>query len=191
MMISRTLHARRCARSALSQARYKHTVSVAKTAVRLARRYGADVKKARRAGYWHDIAKELPAAEQLQILYGTAIINSIDFGRAPQVMHAFSGAVLAKNLGEKDDDVISAVRYHTTARPDMTLLEKVVFVADAISPDRSYEQTEKYRALARRSLDGAVTEILRDTVTQLEAQGKYIVPLSRRAYEFYNKEIAE
>ena len=136
-------------RQTLSPARAYHSVCVAEEAVRLAAHYGADEKKAETAGILHDITKETCVQEQLQILKESGIINrKIDLV-APKLLHAQTAALLIqRQFGITDPEIICAVRYHTTGRAHMALLEKILFLADFISADRDYPGVEKIRAEA-------------------------------------------
>lgn len=180
--------AKKLARSELSKKRYIHTKNVARAARGLARQYGDSVKKAALAGYLHDILKERPTGELLKILYETAIISSIDFQEAPQIAHGFAAAEYIRRLGVTDERVIGAVRYHSTGRPNMTKLEKILFVADHISLERSYPDAEYVRKLAKKSLDEAVVYIIGVKHRFCEQKGRYIVPLTRATLDYYTKE---
>ena len=115
----------------MSEKRYIHSLNVEKEAVRLAEKYGADVKKAAVAGILHDITKETSFDEQLKIIENSGIILNDIQKSAPKLWHSISGAAYVKDvLGICDEDIFNAIRYHTTARADMSLLEKVIFIAD-------------------------------------------------------------
>ena len=121
----------------LSERRYEHTLGVAYTAACLAMRFGADPLKAEIAGLLHDCAKEFSEKELLKLgeKYG---YHFEDYElEAPQVLHAVIGPYIAKDkYGVDDPEILSAIRWHTTGRGDMTLLEKIVFTADYIEPNR-------------------------------------------------------
>ena len=167
----------------LSEKRFKHCLNVAKSAEQLAKKYGADAEKARVAGTLHDIMKEKTQEEQLEMVdkFG---INITKFEMASKkLFHAITGsAYIEKVLGINDEDIINAVRYHTTAREGMSLLEKVIFVADFISEDRDYKGVEEMRKAAARGLDNAVMEGLKFTVKDLADDGKPIHPNTLKAY---------
>ncbi|MDD6175130.1 MAG: bis(5'-nucleosyl)-tetraphosphatase (symmetrical) YqeK [Firmicutes bacterium] len=167
----------------LSPYRAHHSVCVAQEAVRLARRYGADVQKAQTAGILHDSTKELPPEEQLQMIEEFGIILSQVEKRSPKLLHAISGMAAAQTrFGVSDGEILGAIRYHTTARAGMTLLEKVVCLADYISADRSYDGVEKLRESAYRDLDGTLIECLAFTIGELSQKQSLIHPDTVEAY---------
>lgn len=122
----------------LDDYRYNHSICVADEAKRLAEKYGADSQKAYFAGLVHDITKNYSREEHLKIFDNFGIILSDVEKNSDKLWHAMSGSVYIKEyLGVNDNDIVSAVRYHTTAKSDMTLLEKVIYVADFTSSDRN------------------------------------------------------
>lgn len=131
----------------LSEYRFYHSLCVAESAKALAERYGADVQKAEVAGILHDICKEASKAEQLEIIE-KAGMTITDFEKSKKKFyHQISGAAYAKAvLGIEDEEILGAIRYHTTGRADMTLLEEIVYLADFISADRDYDDIDNIRA---------------------------------------------
>ena len=120
----------------LSEKRFQHSVNVAKEAGKLAQKYGADVEKAVTAGILHDIMKDTPPEEQLKFMEQWGIILTDVERNAPKLYHAISAAgYLQYELNIEDPEILHAVRYHTTARANMTLVETIVFLADFISAD--------------------------------------------------------
>lgn len=141
----------------MSKKRYIHSVNVAKSALQLAERYGADVEKAVTAGILHDITKETPNDEQLQIIKNNGIILDDVQAFSPKTWHAISGSAYVKQeLGITDDEILQAIRYHTSGRAGMSLLEKVIFVADFIGEERDYKGVDIMRAKAKKSLEEAM-----------------------------------
>lgn len=141
----------------MGKKRYVHSLNVAKAAQQLAIRYGADVKKAMVAGILHDITKEMSFGEQLQIIESNGIILDKVQIFSPKTWHAISGYVLIKKeLGIKDEDILNAVRYHTSGRANMSLLERVIFVADFIGEERDYKGVDIMRSKAKKSLEEAM-----------------------------------
>lgn len=141
----------------MGKKRYIHSLNVSKAAEHLAKKYGADVKKAKIAGILHDITKETPYDQQLQIIKSNGImLNSVqEF--SPKTWHAISGCVyVEKNLGITDKDILNAIRYHTSGRANMSLIEKVIFVADFVGDERDYNGVEIMRTKAERSLEEAM-----------------------------------
>ena len=135
-------------RSMMGDYRYTHSLNVAEEAVELARLYGGDEQKAYTAGILHDITKEIPHEEQLQIIREGGIILDDVQKNAPKLWHSVSGSVYVRTrLGIEDTDVINAIRYHTTGRAGMSLLEKIIYTADYTSKERSYDGAEDRKSV--------------------------------------------
>lgn len=167
----------------LSQSRYLHSVNVAKEAVKLARRYGADEKKAETAGILHDIMKDTPPPEQLQIIESSGIILTNLERNAPKLWHAVAGmAYLEHVLKITDSDILNAVRYHTTARAQMTLLEKIIYIADYISEERDYDGVDLMREYAYTSLKKAMLYGIQYTIGDLLSRPAPVHPDSFSCY---------
>ena len=176
--------AKKRARQTLSRGRYLHSRAVAREAAHLARRYGENAKKAVTAAWLHDCAKELPARE-LKTLCGADIIKNNELEGADSVLHSFAGAALAESWGVADGELLDAIRYHTTGRANMTLLDKIIFISDFSGKDRSFPEAATARGMADESIDGALGYILSATVDHLRKKGKYIVPLTLEAAAQY------
>ncbi len=167
----------------LTPKRFVHSLNVAREAVKLAEKYGADVTKAETAGLLHDILKDTPSDKQLKIISDFGIIMSDTELTATRFWHAVSGAIYIKIVLKTDDrDIFDAVRYHTTGRKDMSLLEKIVFIADYISEDRDYPGVDEMRRIAYESLDKAIVEGLAFTISDLVERREPIVPDTIDAY---------
>ena len=167
----------------LSDKRYHHSCEVAKAAKRLAKKYGADQEKAEIAGILHDIMKDTPKDEQLKIMNRFGIILNDIEAVTPNLWHQISGAAYVEHeLDIKDPEIISPIRWHTSGKKDMTLMEKVVFIADFISDDRDYKGVDKMRAIAKESLDKAIIEGLSFTISELAQNEKAIIPDTFDAY---------
>lgn len=170
-------------REKLDEYRYVHSINVSETSAELARKYGADEKKAYEAGLLHDIMKNADKEETFALLekYGVELTELEK--KSPKLWHAIAGSVYCKyELEIDDEDVISAIRYHTTGRAGMTELEKVLFTADFISADRNYNGVEEMREKAQISLDEAMTEGLKFTIDELCNALKPIHPDTIDAY---------
>ena len=166
-------------------ARFKHSKNVAKEAVRLAEKYGADVEKAEIAGILHDATKETPEQEQMELIARAGIELSELERTSHKLWHAISGsAFIQVELGIDDEDIINAIRYHTTGRAGMSLLEKVIFVADFTSAERDYDGVDKMRKVADRGLDNAVLEGMGFTIADLAERKLTIAP---DTFEGYNE----
>ena len=171
------------AENRLSEYRFHHSKLVAKAAVELAQKYGADTYKAELAGILHDITKEEPVNNQLQLLKDNAIMLDSVTKSNSKILHAVSGAAYAEFvLGIDDCDVINAIRFHTTARSEMSLLEKIVFVADFISEDRMYPDIDIMRSEAQKSLEHGMKYALSYVINSLIQQGRCVHPDAISAY---------
>ncbi len=173
----------------LKPERYEHSLSVSFTCACLAMRYGADLYKAELAGLIHDCAKQFSDKELLKACAKDDVEITEDMRKAPQVIHSIYGAVYArKSFGVQDPEILSAVYYHTLGKPDMSLLEAIVFTADYIEARRyKAERLPEIRQLAFIDLDRAVYEINHDTITYLEESGGYICKDSYDTYQFYRE----
>ena len=164
--------------------RREHSLRVAELAAAKAVELRLSERKAIQAALFHDCAKNLP--EKSPYLQG--FVLPTEWGTVPsEVIHQFAGAFVAeKHFGITDEEVLCAVRYHTSARPQMCELEKVIFLADMLESGRSYEGVDELRVLFReRSIDECLTEALRQTLLFLEKKGGAVYPLTREAYEYY------
>lgn len=167
----------------LSRRRYEHSLNVSYEAVRLAKRYGADEEKAQLAGLLHDVAKEISDKEQLKLMKSAGFPITPELELARKVWHAPAGAAYVKlKLGIEDEDIINAVRYHTTARAGMSLLEKIVFLADYTSAERSYDGVDEMRRLVDESLEAAMLYSLSFQVKNQASKNQIIVPDTFMAY---------
>ena len=164
-------------RSMMGDYRYTHSVNVSEEAVALAKLYGADEKDAYTAGILHDITKELPAEEQLQIIADGGIILDDVQKNAPKLWHSISGSVYVQtHLGITDSDIINAIRYHTTGRAGMSLLEKIIYTADYTSAERSYNGADIMREKSRKSLEEAMIFSCQFTLRNLSEKEAAIHP---------------
>ena len=171
--------------------RYDHTLGVAYTAASLAMRYESDVKKAEIAGLLHDCAKCIDNDKKLAMCQKYNInVNEFE-RRNPFLLHAKLGSFLAmKKFNITDKDIINAILNHTTGRPEMSLLEKIIYVADYIEPNRM--QAANLREIRKRAfidLDQAVLKILGDTLHYLESVDNEIDPMTQKTYDYYKNNI--
>lgn len=161
----------------MSKKRYVHSVNVAKAAVMLAKKYGADINEAETAGILHDITKEMPYDMQLQLMKDNGIILSKVQQNAQKLWHSLSGSIYIENeLNISNKNILNAVRFHTTGRENMSILEKVIFVADFIGEERDYKGVEIMREKAERSLEEAMLYGLTFSITDLVNRGLAIDP---------------
>jgi predicted HD superfamily hydrolase involved in NAD metabolism len=182
---SETATADAFARSRLSEGRYGHTVRVADTAVRLARAHGLDAEKVRLAALLHDAARETPGEEFLRLAEEWGLRIG-DFEREnPKLLHGPVAAELARReLGVGDEEVLDAVRHHTTGSPGMGPLALALYVADKIEPERDYPSVEYLRSIAPEDLHGAAREGLRRAIAHNEERGRPTHPASRATLEW-------
>ncbi len=178
---------RKAMEKSLDPKRFEHTLGVAYTAAVLAMRYDCDVLKAETAGMLHDCAKCMSNEKRLNICKKHNIsVNDIE-RRNPFLLHAKVGSYIAmQKYNIHDRDIINAILNHTTGRPDMSLLEKIVYVADYIEPGRKQAPNlTQIRKLAFSDLDAALFKILEDTLVYLgEGEGE-VDPMTQKTYDFY------
>lgn len=171
----------------LKYARFIHTMGVAFTATSLAERYGADMRKAETAGLLHDCAKYVPV-ERMERLCEKGGIEITSFERGnPALLHSKAGVVLARTqYGVNDPEILDAIRCHTTGRPGMTLLDKILFIADYIEPGRDQAtDLDKVRALAFEDIDRCLMKILEDSLNYLATTVRKIDPMTQKTYDYY------
>ena len=166
----------------LPKKRYEHTLGVAYTAAALAMCYGEDILKAELAGILHDVAKAKKSSELKDDMkgyidpYTDGAYVALIADKAPQILHAIYAPYLAKkDYKIEDKDILSAIRWHTTGKKDMTMLEKIVFVADYIETNRKkLPDLERIRTLSFHDISEAVKVIAKSTIEYLGSQGMYI-----------------
>lgn len=170
----------------LSEKRYIHSVNVAKKAVEITQKIGGDSQKAQVAGLLHDIMKEQPLDYQLDIINKYKFDLSKMEKSVPKLWHAISGAIYVKyKLGIEDMDIINAIRYHTTGKPNMTNLEKVIFVADFTSDEREYNGLQVIKDKLSQNIDYCVLECLSFSIQDLTSRKMIIHSDSFQAYNYY------
>lgn len=166
-------------RGKLNPRRLFHSECVSECAGVLAERYGASVEKARLAGLLHDVMKNAPANEQLALMPDITPLELLN----SKVWHQISGeAFLRQNGIVTDEEILGAVRWHTTGKAGMTLLEKIIYVADFISADRDYKDVEVVRRLAYISLEHAILYTSRYTVNKMVSQDLLLHPATVECY---------
>ena len=167
--------------------RFEHTLGVEFTSAALAMRYGASVRDAQTAGLLHDCAKCLTDRERVSICKKNNIsITELEMEN-PFLLHAKVGAFLAREqYGVTDQDILDAIHNHTTGRPGMSLLEKIVFIADYMEPGRSHAPNlEEIRGMAFADLDRTLLKILGDTLDYLDGGNGDVDPMTRKTWEYY------
>lgn len=167
----------------LTEKRYIHSLNVADSAKELAIIYGADAEKAYTAGLVHDACKDMPAGLQLSYLLENKVTLTELEINTPKLYHSICGRTFVeKEFGITDEDILNAVRYHTTGREGMSLLEKIIFIADFISAERDYNGVDIMRQKAVRSLEEAIVEGLSFTIKDLIDAGRVVHPDTIGAY---------
>ena len=152
-------------------------------------RYGTDMTQARIAGLLHDCAKHYSGQELIK-LCEKYHLSVNEYEKAfPELLHAKAGAYLAREKYHiTDDSIISAIECHTTGKPNMSLLNKIVYIADYIEPNRDRApHLSEIRQLAFNDLDACLIRILSGTLTYLESTGSVIDPATRSTYEYYKR----
>ncbi len=171
----------------LSAGRFKHTQGVAQTARELALQFGADPDKAELAGWLHDIAKEYKAQKLLE--EARRFNLEIDFIeiKSPQLLHARVGAELARErFGINDDEILDAIRQHTLGKPNMSLLEEILFVADATEPGRPETWAGPIRQILKeKGLRAAILKSCENTIKEVVEKHFLLHPLTVQTYNFY------
>ena len=170
--------------SLLNPNRVAHVLGCRDTSVALAKRWGVDETDAARAGILHDITKALDGPLQLTLCrsYGKVLD---DFSvRYPKTLHALTGSLVAERIFGENEAVVSAIECHTTGKAAMNMLEKILYVADYMEPNRDFPGVEKLRQLAFSDMDAALELGLRMTLEHLKEQGAEVSPASREALEY-------
>lgn len=172
----------------LKPTRVPHVAGCEQEAVKLAERWGEDTGDAAEAGILHDITKKLTMSEQLKLAEKYGIVFDALERENIKLTHAITGAALSRDLFGVTDRVYDAIRWHTTGKPDMTLLEKIIYLADYIEPTRDFDGVEPLRALAYEDIDAAMALGLKMSLEELTANG--IVPHSDsvEALKWYGKD---
>lgn len=149
----------------LKPKRYEHSLGVRDTAVKLAKIYGVDEKKARAAGLVHDCAKYMPGNELIAIASKNNIVIDDVLRETPSLLHGAVAAIIAKDkMGIYDNNILSAIRYHTTGKENMSLMEKIIYVADYIEPMRDFPGVDRIRKEAVEDLDAALLDSFNSTI---------------------------
>lgn len=165
-------------RKQLTPARWEHTLRVADTAVRLAKRENIDPDRAEIAAILHDYCKFWPE-EDLILWIEKCHLPPDLLSYNKELWHAPVGAEVArKELGIDDEDILNAIRYHTSGRPGMSKLEKIIFLADYIEPGRRFPGVDQVRELSENDLDQAVLQALNNTIIFLIERGQKVYPLT-------------
>ena len=170
-------------RPKLTDARFIDSLNVAQSARELANIYGCDEEKCAVAGILHDIMKDTDKEQQLKMLSDFGIMLNTTEKVTPSLWHQISGAAYIEHiLGIKDEEILGAVRYHTSGKSGMSTFEKIIFIADFISADRIYPGVDVMRRYAAESLDKAIVEGLAFTIKELAINNRPIIADTIFAY---------
>ena len=171
----------------LSEDRFEHTLGVMYTAESLAMRYGVDMTKAAVAGLLHDCAKCIPNSQKIRLCKKHNLEVTENEEKNPSLLHAKLGALLAqKAYGVNDPEILSAIRWHTTGKPDMTLLEMIVYMADYIEPNRDKAPNlREIRKLSFENLEEALYQVLESTLSYLSDRPDSVDPMTQLSFDFY------
>ena len=170
--------------SLLKPNRVAHVLGCRDAAVALAERYGADVTDAARAGLLHDITKALDGPLQLTLCDEYGILLNKFSQENPKTLHALTGSLVAEQIFGENDAVVTAIRYHTTGRPDMSLLEKIIYIADYIEANRDFPGVEEMRKAAFEDLDVAMLMGLESAMAHVRRQGQELAAATADAVKF-------
>ena len=173
----------------LDEDRFQHTMGVMYTSACLAMVHGYDIKDAQVAGLLHDCAKCIPNKKKLKMCSEHNIPVS-DFERShPFLLHSRLGAYIAhEKYGIDDQEILSAINYHTTGRREMSLLEKIIYIADYMEPGRKQAPNlSAIRKAAFEDLDKALLMILEDTLSYLHSTGSVVDTMTQKTYDFYSQ----
>lgn len=172
----------RLVKEQITEQRYQHTLGVMETSITLAERYGGDPKKAELAAIFHDYAKFRPKDEMKEIILAQKMPADL-LAYNSELWHAPVGAYLVeKEAGITDPEILDAIRYHTSGRVKMPLLDKIVFLADYIEPGRSFPGVDEVRDTAKENLELAVIDALRNTILFLLKRNQAVYPDTFHTY---------
>ena len=171
----------------LKPSRVAHVLGCRDTAVELAKVYGADTVDAARAALLHDITKALDGPLQLTLCREYGIVMNVFSWRNPKTLHALTGALVAERIFGENPAVVSAIASHTTGKPNMNTLEKIIYVADYMEPNRNFDGVADMRRLAYEDLNAALKMGLTMTLTMLTQQGREVSAETEKALAYLNQ----
>ncbi len=185
-----TANIRKEMEAVLSAKRYTHTLGVAYTAAALAMAHGESMDNAMTAGLLHDCAKSMHGSELVAICEKAHLnVTAVERSNPTALLHAKAGAYLAEHkYGVTDNDILNAIRYHTTGRPDMSRLEKILYIADYIEPNRKQlAELEMIRRIAFQDLDWTMEKILANTLAYLRTTDGQLDDMTIKTYHYYKR----
>ena len=170
--------------SLMNPNRVAHVLGCRDCAVELARIYGENETDAARAGLLHDITKAIDGPLQLTLCAEYGIVLDTFSKAYPKTLHALTGSLVAGRIFGENEDVVRAICHHTTGRADMTMLEKIIYIADYVEVNRNFPGVEQMRAMAYTDIDQAVLMGLESAVAHVSRQGQGLAPATLEALEF-------
>ena len=178
-----------------SEKRKVHTEGVRQTAMKLAEKYGAEepgiVEKAEIAALYHDMYRGVPV-DVLNYYVKHLELDEKRYKDNPNLAHGkIAAIVIQRDFDEEDEDIINAVSYHTTGRPGMSLLEKIIYIADAVEPNRAYPGVQALRETLEEDLDRAVLQSLTNTINYVRGEEKYLDEDTVLAREYFENLIKQ
>lgn len=178
-----------------SEKRKIHTEGVRQTAIKLAEKFGEGnlelVEKAELAALYHDMYRGVPV-DVLNYYVKHLDLDEKRYKDNANLAHGkIAAIVIQRDFDEKDQDIINAVSYHTTGRPEMSLLEKIIYIADAVEPNRSYPGVQNLRQILEDDLDRAVLQSLTNTINYVRSEKKFLDEDTVLAQEYFEKKIKE
>ena len=174
----------------LNPNRVAHVLGCRDCAMELAKRYGENETDAARAGLLHDITKAIDGPLQLTLCAEYGIVLDTFSKAYPKTLHALTGSLVAERIFGENEDVVRAICHHTTGRANMTLLEKIIYIADYVERNRNFPGVEEMRAMAYTDLDRAVLMGLESAVAHVKRQGQGLAPATLEALEFLRNQNA-
>ena len=173
-------------KSILSKKRYEHCCNVAEMCKKLAEMNGGDSERAFTAGLLHDIHKEIdPEIMKREVLESGFDVDPVELESKP-LWHAIASAHYCRTeLGITDEEMLSAIRYHTVGKAEMTLLEKIVYLGDLVSAERDFKDVEVYREYVLDNLDNAMFQVMKWSIPSTIKKGGKIPISSINAYNYY------
>ena len=178
-----------------SEKRKIHTEGVRQTAIKLAEKYGGGdpklARKAELAALYHDMYRGVPV-DVLNYYVKHLNLDEKRYKDNANLAHGkIAAVVIQRDFEEKDQDIINAVSYHTTGRPEMSLLEKIIYIADAVEPNRNYPGVQDLRKTLEEDLDRAVLQSLTNTISYVRSEKKFLDEDTVLAKEYFEKMIKE
>jgi predicted HD superfamily hydrolase involved in NAD metabolism len=167
--------------------RYQHSMRVMDTAVELSNKHGLNLENVKTASILHDCGRiKKNSCISADFSFYSVIPDAMTYNN-PNLHHAVIGRYVAYECyGIRDSDILNAIRYHTTGRPGMSLLEKIIYLSDAIEPDRDYEGVDEIRSMVCKNIDKALVMSLKSTVDFLNAKKISIHGDTKKCYNYYN-----